>query len=256
MKPIVLEAHTRTVQRKSSLKALRRTGQVPAVVYGGDEPPCPVLMDGPQFAQAMRTGLGENALLSLKIGGNTTTAIVKAIQRDAITRKTLHVDFQRVSLKEKLEVAVPLKVMGEAPGVKLTGGVLEYILREVSIRCLPTDIPESIPVDVSQLQIGHGVTVRELAIPPDIEVLTAPDQLVVNIVVPSVIEEAPVEVAPAAAEPEVIARGKKLEEGEEAVPGASAGTPPKTAPAAGKAEAAKGAPGAARPAPEAKKETH
>ncbi|MBI3291832.1 MAG: 50S ribosomal protein L25 [Elusimicrobia bacterium] len=248
MKQIVLEAQTRTLQRKSVLKALRRSGQVPAIVYGGSDPPCPVVVDGAQFLQAMRTGLGENVLLSLKIGGETTTAIVKAIQRDPITRKALHVDFQRVSLKEKLEVAVPLKVIGEAPGVKLTGGVLEYILRDLSVRCLPMEIPEFIPVDVSQLEIGHGVLVRDLPIPQEIEVLTAPDQLVVNIVAPTVLEETPVEAAPAAAEPEVIARGKKPEEGEEAPPGAAPGTPPKV-------EAAKGAPTASRPAPEAKKES-
>ncbi len=171
---------------------------------------------------------------------------MKAVQRDIISRKPIHVDFQQISMTKKLEVPVPIVVVGEPEGVRTKGGVLDIIVREVRVRCLPTAIPAAFRIDVTSLQIGQGVLVKDLEIPAGVEVLTAATQVVLNVTAPTILEEAPavaaVGVAPTTAEPEVIKKGKKDEEEEAAAGGA-------------KAEAGK--PGekkpAAAPAPEKKK---
>ncbi|MDO8733998.1 MAG: hypothetical protein Q7K21_02420, partial [Elusimicrobiota bacterium] len=123
------------------------------------------------------------------------------------------------------EISIPVVLIGDAPGVK-SGGVLSHIVRELKVKCLPADIPEKITVDISALEIGNTVLVKDLIVPKNVEILIAPDQIVANIVSPTILEEVtPAAGAEAAAEPEVIGKGKKIEEGEEgeaASPSASA----------------------------------
>jgi large subunit ribosomal protein L25 len=169
-------------------------------------------------------------LITLKIDSASHPVLVKEIQRNPIARAILHVDLQRVSLKQKVEASVPVHVKGEAPGVKLGGGVLEHVLREVRVRCLPTEIPAALDADVSALQIGHGIRAKDLALPPGVELAVDAELIIINIVAPTILEEPTPSATPAAAtaEPEVIKKGK-VEEGEEgAAPAAG-----KTAPAAG-----------------------
>jgi large subunit ribosomal protein L25 len=134
--------------------------------------------------------------------GAGETVLLKDLQRDFLTHNIVHVDFQRVSMTEKLEVNVPLHIVGEAPGVKLSGGILEHILRELRVRCLPADIPDGINIDVSALQINQGVKVKDLVLPKGVESLIDGGSLVVNIVAPAEEEVAtPATAAPTGAEP-------------------------------------------------------
>jgi len=191
---------------------------------------------------------GRNALINLKIGTATHPVLIKEIQRHPITRALWHLDFQRISLKKKIETRVPLHVKGEAPGVKVGGGVLEHLVRELRVRCLPTEIPASIDVDISGLQLNQGIRAKELVLPKGVEILVDADSVIVHVLTVKVVEETPAADAAvagaAAAEPEVIKKGK-VEEGEEGATPAKPGA----APAAG----AKAAPPAAGAKPEAKK---
>jgi len=201
---------------KKSLSDLRKSTKIPGVVYGGGGQNLRVVVAGKELAHALKAG-GSNVILSLRHEKGEETVIVRELQRHVVSGSMIHVDFQRVDMHKKIEVKVPVRVLGEASGVKNQGGVLEHLLRELSVRGMPGEIPQKIEVDVSPLDVGHGLLVKDLKIPAGLEVLDAPDRVVVN-VVHAMKEE---EVAPATAEagvegaePEVIAKGKK-EEGEE-----------------------------------------
>ncbi|HBU70032.1 MAG TPA: 50S ribosomal protein L25 [Elusimicrobia bacterium] len=232
MKEIAIAAEKRDVTTKHNLKALRESGKIPAVFYAEGEQPVSIFVDTKNFEKLLGGGMGSNALINLNIAGQNKMVIIKEIQNHIITEKPIHIDFQGVSLKKKIEVSVHLKIEGEAPGVKIGGGVLEHILREVKVRCLPTDIPQHIVVDVSKLDINHAIAVRDLPITEGLEFISDPASIIVNIVAPTELEETPVAAAAAAAtaEPEVIAKGKKDKE-EGAAP--AAGADKKAAPAAG-----------------------
>ena len=249
MKELVLTAEKRNLETKGTVKALRRQGRVPAIVYGDKEAAMPLTIDEKQLQLAIHSERGRNALITLQIEKTSHPVLVKEIQRNAITRAILHVDFHRVSLKQKVEAAVPVHVKGEAPGVKLGGGVLEHLVREVRVRCLPTEIPASLDADVSNLQIGQAVRGKDLHLPSGVELLLDPEGMIINIVAPTILEETPAPgAAPEAAstEPEVIKKGK-VEEGEEGA--AAPGDKKAAAPAAGDKKAAP----AAGAKPEAKK---
>jgi large subunit ribosomal protein L25 len=240
MKEAMLEVVTREISTRHNLKSLRTQGMIPAIFYGHDEKNISMAIDARKFDLMIHSGIGSHALVSLKVGDVTKTAIIKEIQRDVISQKPIHIDFLAVSLKEQIVVKVALHVVGTAPGVKLGGGILEHILREVEVRCLPQNIPQAIDVDVSNLEINQALAVRDLPKTEGIEILHDSSAIIINIVAPTILEEAPaaatVEGAAAgtAAEPEVISKGKKEKEGEEGA-----------APEAGKAPAGK--------APEGKK---
>ena len=243
MEQLTLAAEPRALGTKGARNDLRRAGRVPAIVYGHGVEPVTVAVEGKSFDRVMRTAAGGAALVKLELpGGPPRTVIVKAVQRDIISRKPIHVDFQQISMTEKLEVPVPIMVVGEPEGVRTKGGVLDIIVREVRVRCLPTAIPAAFRIDVTALQIGQGVLVKDLEVPAGVEMLTAAAQVVLNVTAPTILEEAPavaaVGVAPTTAEPEVIKKGKKDEE-----EGA--------APAAGGAKAEVGKPGDKKPAPTA-----
>lgn len=229
MKTIELGAERRELASKGERRQLRSAGRIPAVVYGGKKDAAPLSIDGKSLFQVLK-GHGTNVIMNLKVGGSGETVLLKDLQRDFVTHNIVHVDFQRVSMTEKLEVNVPLHIVGEAPGVKLSGGILEHILRELRVRCLPADIPDGINIDVSALQINQGVKVKDLVLPKGVESLIDGGSLVVNIVAPAEEEVAtPATAAPTGAEPEVIAKGKKPEEGEEgaaAAPAAKGGAAP------------------------------
>jgi large subunit ribosomal protein L25 len=242
MQNVELKAQKREIASRGKLGDIRRAGEVPAIVYGGKKDAAPMRLNGKELLQVLKAH-GANVIISLLVDGKKDTVLVKEVQRDILTHAITHVDFQRISLTEKLEVNVPLHVKGEAPGVKLSGGILEHILREFRVRVLPTAIPASIDVDVSALQINQGLKAKDIKLPEGVELLTDSEHIVVNVVAPMVFEETPAPGAaaavPGAAEPEVIAKGKKPEEGAEAAPAAggkapAAGAKPAAAPAAGK----------------------
>jgi large subunit ribosomal protein L25 len=173
---------------------------------------CSSDLDVKAFNRAIHTHAGHNVIINLKDGGSENKVIVKEIQRYPLDDSIIHVDFQRISMTEKIEVMVPVQVSGIAVGVKENGGVLEHMLREIKVRCLPTDIPEAFIVDVTKFDIGEGVAVKQISVPANVEVMTDKEMMVI-IIVSSTKEE--VVEAPAAAavtaEPEVISKGKKEE---------------------------------------------
>jgi large subunit ribosomal protein L25 len=223
MQQLVIEAESREIANKQKLKTLKKEGKIPAVLYGGKEKSVALSVDAKKFEKMLQTEKSSAMLVNLKIGAESKTAIIKDIQRDIISQRPIHIDFQAISLTDTIEVGVHLHIQGEAPGVKLGGGILEHIIRDVRVKCLPTDIPKVINVDVSKLEIGHALYVKDLPKIAGVEILNDPETIIVNIVAPTELEEvAPaVEGAVAAAtsaEPEVIKKGKKDEEGAEAAP--------------------------------------
>ena len=210
---------------KGGARKARAAGQIPAVLYGHGEDPIPVAIGTRDFEVALHKHEGGNPIVNLALGGSEYTALIRAVQYDPVSHHILHLDFQHISLTETVEVKVALHFEGLAVGVKDGGGILEHIMREVEVRCLPTAIPPSISVDVSHLNIGDSVHVSNLSV-PNVVILTDPTATIATVVPPTVMEEKPAEeaaVAEAAAEPEVIAKGKKEEEeGEGAKEGAKA----------------------------------
>jgi large subunit ribosomal protein L25 len=239
MNEIVLEAEKREATTRGLINVMRRNGRIPGIAYGAGKEPMALSVEEKHLQRVIHSERGRNALISLKVAGTSHPVLIKEIQRHAITRAILHVDFHRVSLKQKVEASVPVRLKGEAPGAKLSGGVLEHLIREVKVTCLPTEIPPALDADVSALQIGDSLKVKDLKIPTGVELLDDPEGVMVSVVSPTILEEPTVEAAaaPEAAvtEPEVIKKGK-VEEGAEAAaapaadkkaaPAAATATPP------------------------------
>lgn len=216
MQEIKLKAEIRDGSgTKKALSDLRKEHKIPGVVYGGAGSNLAVVVSERELLGALKAG-GNNAIIHLKHPKGEDTVIVKALQRHVVTSQPIHADFQRIDLKKKIEVKVPLHLLGDAPGVKLQGGIQEHVLRELKVRGLPNAIPQRIEVDVSKLEIAAAVHVSDLSVPAGLEVLDDKGQIVVHIVRATEEEvAAPAAGAPGVAEPEVIAKGKKDEEGAE-----------------------------------------
>lgn len=223
MEEINIAAEVRqTKGTKKELSALRANSRIPGVIYGGAKPPIKVALSEKELMAGRKQG-GLNAILHVKLGSTVETVIVKELQRHPVTDRPVHADFQRISLTEKIEAKVPLHIQGEAPGVKLSGGVLQHELRALHVRALPTKIPQFLDVDVSGLEMGDHILVKELKVSADLEVLDAADHIVVHVTQVKVEEAAPVPgaaatdaaaAAAAPAEPESSStKGKKDEEG-------------------------------------------
>jgi large subunit ribosomal protein L25 len=159
-----LIAVTRTGRGKNEARRLRRSGQVPAVVYGGEHSGVPVSVDPKALLKIFYSESGVNTLIGLSVdNGRTNKVLVKEIQLDPVTDALLHVDFYELALDKAITVTVSVVLKGEAVGVKQQGGMVDFIHREVQVECMPADIPEHIEVDVSTLMIGQGVRLRELS---------------------------------------------------------------------------------------------
>jgi large subunit ribosomal protein L25 len=225
MQEIIFQVEVRKNETggKGKLSAQRAEHKIPAIIYGGDKPSIPILVGEKDLSKVKGAGKS-NAILTLKHDKGTDTVILKEVQRHPVSRAFLHADFLRISLKTEIEVKVPVKTLGEAPGVKLHGGILEYVLRDIEIKCLPTAIPQALTVDISKLDVGHALHVKDILAIPGVTILTNPEQILITVVITK--EEAPTAAeaaaAAGAAEPEVIAKGKP-KEGEEAAPAAEAG---------------------------------
>jgi large subunit ribosomal protein L25 len=222
MAEIVVSATNRTDRGKNAARRLRRRGLVPGVVYGGKGENLAVAVDPKALQRVLRSEAGRNTILKLDIAGHgASNAILKNWQVDPVKESFLHADFYRIAMDVAIRVTVPIHVVGEARGVKVDAGILELVLREIEVECLPGDIPERIDVDVSDLGINQSLRVSDVRAPDKVKVLQAADQVVVHVVSVKE-EEAPVaaaapvaegEAATApAAEPEVIKKGKKEEE--------------------------------------------
>lgn len=210
MENITIEATKREVIGKK-VKALRREGKLPAIVYGHKFSPLPILLDYRQTSRSL-AGVSSSQLIELNVDGQKIPVLVRERQHHPISGNLLHIDFLAVSMTETLRAFVPIDFEGEAPAVKDFGGIVVTGLEEVEVECLPKDLPEKITVDLSKLgNIGDGIYVRDLVVPAGVEVLSDGDEMVVLITAPEAEEEA-VEEEVEEGEPEVIEKGKKEEE--------------------------------------------
>jgi large subunit ribosomal protein L25 len=213
MAEVVLKAVHRNILGKQ-VKAIRREGKLPAVIYGHHIDPISIEMDLRDTAKSL-TGLAPSALITVEVDGTPHKALVREKQRNKITGILLHVDFLEVSMKEKLRAQVYMEITGVAPAIKEYSGVLVTGPNEVEIECLPQDLPERIMVDVSGLEkIGDGIYVRDLAVPKGVKILEEPDTMVVLITAQAAVEEevAPVVEEVVTTEPDIIEHGKNEEE--------------------------------------------
>ncbi|MDO8837113.1 MAG: 50S ribosomal protein L25 [Vicinamibacterales bacterium] len=219
-----LEAVKRTTFGKNEANRTRAAGKIPGVLYGGalvDGRPqaTPISVDPKLLMNVMRAGSGVNTIIGLTVGDEDVRVLMKDYQIDPISGKLLHVDFFRIAMDKLLTVKVPVTVKGESKGVKQQGGLVDFVHREVDIECLPGDIPEHIEIDITDLMLGQAVRLRDVATDPRWKPATDPDIMLVHIVAPrAVVAEASAETAvagaPAAAEPEIIKKGKP-EKGDE-----------------------------------------
>lgn len=216
MDEVVLKAVRRTVLGKQ-VKAIRREGKLPAVIYGHNLDPVSIVLDLRDTAKSLM-GLAPSALVTVDVEGTPHKALVREKQRNKITGILLHVDFLAVSMTEKLRSQVYIEIVGVSPAIKDFDGVLMTGFDEVEVECLPQDLPERLVVDISGLlKIGDGIYVRDLVVPEGVKILEDPDTMVALITAQAAIEEevAPVVEEVTTEEPEVIEHGKKEEEEEE-----------------------------------------
>jgi large subunit ribosomal protein L25 len=222
MAEIVVSAQSRASRGKNEARRLRAKGMIPAVVYGGKGDAQAVSVDPKILLKVIRSEAGRNTILNLDFGdGGKTSAILKTWQVDPVKENFIHADFYRIAMDVAIRVKIPILARGEARGVKVDGGILEIIMREVEVECLPGDIPERIEVDVTELGIHGAIRISDLHADQKVKVLNDPDQIIVHVVsvkeeVAPVVAAAPVEGEGAAAatpsEPEVLKKGKKEEE--------------------------------------------
>lgn len=210
-----LKVDKRDIVRKGGLNALREQGILPAVVYGKDFETQSVSLDAKNFNKILREH-GENVLLNLEVDGKTYPALIREVQRDPINNEVIHVDFNIVSMKEEIEFEVPIILVGEPAGAA-EGGVLQHQLRELKAKALPNNMIDTVEVDVSDLEIGDTVLVKDLTIDKDITILDDPEEMIATLLAPEEEEEEEIEEeVEEMEEPEVIEKGKVEEEEEEA----------------------------------------
>jgi large subunit ribosomal protein L25 len=209
----VVTAQPRATRGKNEARRTRRSGLIPAIVYGAFKEPVSVSVNPKDISKIIHSKTGHTSIFDVMIeGGERTPVIVADEQYDPIKGHLLHIDLRRIDLARKLRVAVPVHTVGDPKGVKQQGGVLDVVTRSIEIECIPDDIPNQFDVDVSELLIGSAIRVSDLALKTGVKVLTAPEAVIAHVV--GIKEEVAAEpVAAVAAEPEVAKKGKKEEEG-------------------------------------------
>lgn len=210
-KSVLLKAQPRTQLGRNRVKALRKQGSIPAVLYG-DKQLQSLEIKAVDLIKALQGSSSEHLLVDLEVEGAKHLALIQDVQHDPLKDTLLHVDFHKINANEKLHSEVPLVEVGEPEGVRSGGGLLEHMLRLLKIECLPKDLPDVIQVDVSALKIGDAIHVGEIKLPEGVEALNPPDVVAFAVHAPVVVEEAPAAAAGTAAQPEVITAKKPEEE--------------------------------------------
>ena len=236
-KQVKLTAQRREVTGRAAIRKLNARGIVPAIVYGGKDKPQPLQVSRRDISLMLSHASGENILVELEIAGEkgSRMAMIQEIQHSPVGGDVLHVDFHAVSMDERIEADVPVEPVGVANGVKNFGGLLEQSLRTLEVECLPRDLPDKITVDVSALNIGDSIHVRDIKLQDGVTAKTPVDLTAFSVLAPAVEEEPVAEIAETAAGPEVIK--EKKEEGEAATPAATGAA--RAAPPAAKEKEAK-----------------
>ena len=220
METFTVEGKIREERGKNAARRTRKTGMVPAVLYGGKKDSMALSVNAKQVAKILRSETGHNTIFNVRVAeGAEEKAMMKDWQVDPFTGSLLHVDMLRIAMDVRMRVRVPVHTFGEPQGVKLQGGIFEMVTREVEIECLPSDIPEEFKVDISGLMIGNQLRAGDVPLDPEkMKLVTDPLRVIAHVVTLKKEEEPAAEAAVAAetapAEPEVIKKGKKEEEGE------------------------------------------
>jgi large subunit ribosomal protein L25 len=218
-----LEAQPRTPGTKNDARRVRHAGKIPAVVYGAGKSAVPVAVDPRQVSRILHSETGHNSVFDLALDGEKTKAMIVDWQYEPIKGSLLHIDLKRIAMDQKLRVNVPIELIGEPAGVKQQGGLLEQIVREIEVECLPADIPNVIELNVAELVFGVVLRVADLPKNDKVRFLTDADQPVAHIIsikeeVAATPEATAAEAAAAPAEPEVIKKGKQETEEEAEAP--------------------------------------
>lgn len=192
METITLRAETRERGTKGSVRALRREGMLPAVLYGKEAGNILLKLPAREVEKIINTQSAGSALINLEVAdgdqNESYMVMFRELQRDPIRWELLHADFYQIVLTEEIETEIPVVLIGEAPGVG-DGGILQHMLRRISISCLPTEIPERLEVDISELEIGGQVTVADIEPPAGVQILSEPESVIAVVVVPTYEEE-------------------------------------------------------------------
>ena len=222
-KDVTVSAEPRDTRGKNEARRLRAKGMAPGVVYGVKDNAVAVAVSPGEVQKILRSSTGHNTIFNLSIqGGGVTPAMIVDWQKDPVKETLLHVDLKRIDLTKQIAVKVRVQTFGEPQGVKIQGGLLEVITREVEVECLPDDIPELFTLDVSGLMIGQNLRASDIQLSGSVKLVSSPDQVIAHCVTMRA-EETTAAAEPGAegavatpAEPEVIKKGKKEEEGEAA----------------------------------------
>lgn len=190
MSELTIEVQNREDSGKNKNRQLRAQGRIPAVVYGGDLGPANIQVGERTIGKLLRTA-GENAVFLLSLEGTDQTrhAMIKELAVDAVTGQVLHIDFQRVDMTEKIRLDVPVELLGEPAGVRLEGGMIDFVSREVEVECLPGNIPETVTVNVEELHIGDTVQASELELGEGVELIDDPERVIASISLARIEEE-------------------------------------------------------------------
>jgi large subunit ribosomal protein L25 len=214
MPEFVVPAESRSETGKNENRRLRGRGMIPGVLYGTGKAAVPVAVSPREIGAILKSASGENTLFDLDLGGTRRKVILKEFQREPLRGQILHADFYEVALDKLLQVMVQIELEGTPVGVKLQGGIVDFVTRELEVECLPADIPARITLDIAHLELGKHLRVSDLKLGDKVKVLDEPELVIAHVVQPRAevaAEAAAEEVVPAeatAAEPEVIKRGK------------------------------------------------
>jgi len=216
---LVIKADKRTDLGKNASGRIRRQGLVPAILYGESMDSQPLILKKKDIIEILKSETGENTIFRVAYDSEEKDVMIKEVQIHPVTDELLHVDLIQISMDKPVRVAVPVELQGEPVGVKVEGGLVDFLLRELDIECLPREIPEAIRIDISNLHLHQSFKVMNLELPAGIKILHEPQTAIV--VISSIAEEA----APATTEevveeaemkePEVIKKERKKEEEEE-----------------------------------------
>jgi large subunit ribosomal protein L25 len=202
---MTIEVQPRETTGKNANRRSRAAGKIPAVVYGGGKESVSIEVDRKTLLDMLKGHAGENPIFLLKLGEKDRHAMIRHMDVHPLSRQVIHVDFQRVLMDQKVRVAVPVELTGTAHGVKVEGGMIDFVTREVHVECLPGQIPKHLEFDVTDLHVGQHVEAKDLQLPEGVVLLDDADKVIAS-VSQSRTEEA--EAGADRAEPEVIAKKK------------------------------------------------
>jgi large subunit ribosomal protein L25 len=201
-----IEVNPRPETGKNANRRARAAGKIPAVVYGGGRESVAIEVDRKTLLDTMKGHSGETPIFLLKLGDKERHAMIRHMEVDPISRQVIHVDFQRVMMDQKVRVAVPVELVGTAVGVKTEGGMLDFVIREIHIECLPGDIPKHLEFDVTEIHVGQHVVAGDVKLPEGVVLLDEPEKVIASLTHGRL--EAEADATGERAEPEVIKKTK------------------------------------------------